>query len=1224
MASIVLATAGAALGGALGGPIGSFLGGRIGQSLGGYADGRIFGSGKGRNVQGPRLADLSVQTSTYGRMIPLVYGTARMAGNIIWSRPIKETQNTTKSSSGGKGGGGGRSTQTTTTFSYSVSIAIAICEGAIDEVLRVWADAKQLDLSLGTYRIYKGTETQIADSYIEGFEGTGNVPAYRGLAYVVIEDFPLADFGNRIPNFTFEVKKKALLPDYQGEPVEKMVKSIIMIPGSGEFVYDTQSQMKIAGQDVGGNWVQQGSQENINTHTPYGKTNAMVSLDQLKETLPNVNWVGVVVTWFGDNLDAGLCTIKPGVEYQTGAITSPATWSVNTFTRATARQITLVSGYPRYGGTPDDASLLRYLTELRNRGYSIMFYPMFFMDTTGKPWRGQVTGTPTDVSNFFTKTNGYNAFINHYANLVVGKVDAFVIGSELIGLTKVTSSAGVYPAVNQLVSLAATVKSTLGAGVKITYAADWSEYHHTDGGWYNMDPLWVSPNIDFVGIDSYFPLTDAPQTGYDLNAAIAGWTSGEGYDFYYSDVARTVQASLSAPYAWKNIDWWWNNTHTNPGGATTAWTPAMKKIWFTEYGFPSVDGATNQPNVFYDPNSVNGAFPYKSKGRVDLRAQRLGIAATEAVWKTSTMVERRFLWTWDARPFPYWPDLDSVWTDGNLWPYGHWVQGKLGQSSLGAIVADLCQRAGLLGSDIDVTRLTQPVEGFVITDLQSIRDGIEQLQSTFFFDQVESAGQLKFMSRGTGVQVTISENDLIPKSTENERELIAVTRAQELELPQKVYVSYFSRLFNYQTGTQLSQRMNTASRDTLDIHVPVVMSDQYAKSVSDQQLLTSWTERHQFSFDLPPKYAKLEPTDVVEVTENGIAYIMRITSSQITHSGVNRIKAVGEDVSIYDTYTKPATGVPLGIENVMVTASRMELLDIPALPSDAPDDAVIRVAANGLSDGWRGAIIYRSDDGGANYNRWLDDTKPAIMGNAITALPSGVTVVFDEINSVTVSLIGQGTLSSMPELSVLNGANLALIGDEMMQFKTATLISPGQYTLSGLLRARLGTEYALSTHVAGERFVLMNEALVKDVYTIGSVGLSKLYKPVSIGATLGSTQSKAFIYAAKALKPYSPVQITGTRDASNNLTINWVRRTRLGGAWIDGSDAPLNEASEKYEIDIMSGSTVKRTLTSTTPTVAYSAANQTTDFGAVQLSLLVNIYQMSDKVGRGFAGIATI
>ena len=151
--------------------------------------------------------------------------------------------------------------------------------------------------------------------------------------------------------------------------------------------------------------------------------------------------------------------------------------------RSTASQITLEDGSPVYGGTPSDSSVLRYLDELQSRGLKVMFYPMFFMDTENKPWRGRVTGTAVDVASFFTKTNGYNNFVSHYANLVKDNVDAFIIGSELIGLTSVQDVDDSFPAVDELVNLAAVVKGIVGGSVKVTDAADWSEYHHTDGGW---------------------------------------------------------------------------------------------------------------------------------------------------------------------------------------------------------------------------------------------------------------------------------------------------------------------------------------------------------------------------------------------------------------------------------------------------------------------------------------------------------------------------------------------------------------------------------------------------------------------------------------------------------------------------------------------------------------------------------------------------------------------
>jgi hypothetical protein len=203
MASIVLAAAASSAATSLGaGTFFAAVAGGAGGFLGGFVDRAIFGGGKTRiNQEGSRLTDLMVQFSTYGKAIPIIYGNSRIAGNVIWSRPIQESvTTTTQSSGGGKGGGGGGSVETTTTtYSYSVSMAIAICEGPITEVVRVWADSKPLDLTQGSYSLYLGNETQLPDTFISSFHPAGQTPAYRGMAYVVIKDFPWAIMATASP-----------------------------------------------------------------------------------------------------------------------------------------------------------------------------------------------------------------------------------------------------------------------------------------------------------------------------------------------------------------------------------------------------------------------------------------------------------------------------------------------------------------------------------------------------------------------------------------------------------------------------------------------------------------------------------------------------------------------------------------------------------------------------------------------------------------------------------------------------------------------------------------------------------------------------------------------------------------------------------------------------------------------------------------------------------------
>src|SRR5262249_14966419 len=126
----------------------------------------------------------------------------RVAGQLLWATRYKETQTTT-TTGGGKGGGGVSVTETD--YTYSISFAVGLCAGVVTKIGRVWADGNLIDLSAFTTRFYPGDEAQGFDPLIEEIEGSGNTPAYRGLAYIVFEDMQLATFGNRIPQLQFEV-----------------------------------------------------------------------------------------------------------------------------------------------------------------------------------------------------------------------------------------------------------------------------------------------------------------------------------------------------------------------------------------------------------------------------------------------------------------------------------------------------------------------------------------------------------------------------------------------------------------------------------------------------------------------------------------------------------------------------------------------------------------------------------------------------------------------------------------------------------------------------------------------------------------------------------------------------------------------------------------------------------------------------------------------------------
>lgn len=491
------------------------------------------------------------------------------------------------------------------------------------------------------------------------------------------------------------------------------------------------------------------------------------------------------------------------------------------------------------------------------------------------------------------------------------------------------------------------------------------------------------------------------------------------------------------------------------------------------------------------------------------------------------------------------------------------------------------------------------------------------------------AGKIKFVKRGQALAATISEDDLAAHEWGSEvPNPLDKTRAQDLELPHDVNVIYINSGADYQQGTQKSERQTGSGVSVMNIPLPVVMDDAKAKQVADVNHYNAWVGRTTYTLQLSRKWSKLEPTDVIDVVYGTTTFRMRITKKDDSKPGIIRLECVAEDSEIYTQSGLGAGSANISTQTVTIPVQTLGiLLDIPML-RDLDNDAGIYFAACGYRTGWNGCALFKSNDDGATYTQGFGISTAATIGNATTALADFYGgSIFDELTSVTVQLIA-GSLSSASELAVLNGSNYAVLGNEIIQFKNATLISANTYTLTGLLRGRRGTEWAMSSHAIGDRFVLANTSTWRRLeLPTSDIGLTRLYKAVSFGMTLQQTASQPYTSAGVGLECYAPVEVGAGRDASNNLTINWKRRNRISGEWRDYIEVPMSESTESYEVDVYSDSTfatVLRTITATTSTASYTSAQQITDFGIEQSELYIKVYQLSAIVGRGYAASASL
>ncbi len=655
MATLLLSAAGAAVGGLFNAPIlgltGTVIGRAVGATLGRVIDQRLLGSGS-QPIETGRTDRLRITGASEGAPIAQLYGRMRLGGQVIWSTQFLERK---KTSGGGKGAAPKPST---TTYSYSVSLAVALCEGEIARVGRIWADGVEIDRESVTWRLYKGSRDQMPDPLLEAVEGEGAVPAYRGTAYIVFEDLDLTAYGNRVPQFAFEVVRPAQPTRPHLPSAAASVRAVALMPGTGEYALSTTSVSLRRGLT---------DSESANVSAEGGLTDFSQSLAHLRDTLPNLSSISLIYSWFGSDLRAGNCMAQPKVE-QKSADGKNMPWRAGGIDRSQAKVIAQIDGRPVYGGTPADASVIQAIRAITEGGQAVTFYPFLLMEILAGnglpdphgaaeqaafPWRGRITssiapglvGSPdgtaanrTAVTAFFGTATAahfaignsitysgpnewsYNRFILHSAALcaAAGGVEAFCIGSEMRGLTRIRDDLG-FPAVARLIALAAQVRLLL-PNAKITYAADWSEYfgyQPNDGSgdvFFHLDALWADQNIDILAIDNYVPLTDwrdgtahldhARGPIHSIDHLKSGIEGGEGYEWFY-DGPEAVAAQRRTPitdgsgepwvYRYKDLrNWWQNQHHERRAGKRLSDLPITGGIfeganWTSDYWVRNVD-----------------------------------------------------------------------------------------------------------------------------------------------------------------------------------------------------------------------------------------------------------------------------------------------------------------------------------------------------------------------------------------------------------------------------------------------------------------------------------------------------------------------------------------------------------------------------------------------------------------------------------------------------------
>ncbi len=1287
MATILLSAAGAALGAGFGGTVlglsGAVIGRAIGATLGRVIDQRLMGAGS-EAIDVGRVDRFRLMGASEGSSVAQIWGRMRVAGQVIWATEFQENARR----SGGKGAPRPSSTQ----YSYSVSLAVALCEGQISRIGRIWADGLEIAPSSLNYRVYTGSETQLPDPKISAVEGAGLAPSYRGIAYVVIEDLELASYGNRVPQFTFEVVRPA-----QGAFADDVVdlpralRAVALVPGTGEYALATTAVHYNQGLGVN---------RSANVNSASGRTDFATSLDHLRDDLPNCGSVSLVVSWFGDDLRCGVCKVQPKVEQNTyDGVKMP--WKVSGVTRAQAVQVPRIEGNSVYGGTPTDKSVIEAIQAIRAGGQEVMFYPFILMDQIAfnglpdpasdafdqpvLPWRGRITlakapgqvgstdrtaAATAEVAAFFggaqpaqfsivsgaVQYSGpvdwkYRRFILHYAKLCVlaGGVDAFCIGSEMRGMTQIRGFGDSFPVVQALRQLAADVRSILGPATKISYAADWTEYfgYQTGGDvYFNLDPLWADPNIDFIGIDNYMPASDwrdgedhaDAEEGaiYDLGYLKANIGGGEGFDWYY-DSPEGAAAQVRLPitdgaygepwvFRYKDLSGWWSNQHHNRTGGLRAltpsdWVPGSKPIWFTEYGCAAIDKGANQPTRFIDVKSSESGLPAFSNGRRDDLMQMQYLRAQADFWGDSAnnpmsliygapMVDmtHAHAWAWDARPFPEFPG-NPLWSDGENYARGHWLNGRMSTQPLASVVAEICEQSGV--TDIDVAGVFGLVRGYSIDDTGSARAALQPLMLAYGFEAVERDGTLRFKMRDGLLSATV-EADLLARSSDLNG-TVETTRAPEAEMAGRIRLGFIESEGSYEVRQAEAVFPDETSLTVSQSDMPLVLTTAEARSIAERWLTEARVARDTARFALPKSALGLGSGDVVSL--GGLRY--RI--DRVEQAEAQLIDAVRVEAGIY----QPSDGADVRVIPRAFTAPVPvfpQFMDLPLLIGDeVPHAPHIAVTA----DPWPGSVAVWSASADAGYEVNVLLATPAIMGLTETVLAAAPAGLWDRGPALRIKMFG-GSLSSSDELAVLNGANVLAIGDgssarwEIIQFAEAVLVAPSTYELSLRLRGQQGSDGIMPLEwPVGSTVVLLDQAPQQIDLAVSSRGLARYYR---VGSATRGYEDPAVVVQVEAfdgigLRPYPVSHLTYAQAVTGDVAVSWIRRTRIDGDNWQSVEVPLGEAIETYQVRVLQGEVILREETVASPSWLYTFAARTSD--AIIGPYRIDVAQVSDRFGAG-------
>ena len=587
-------------------------------------------------------------------------------------------------------------------------------------------------------------------------------------------------------------------------------------------------------------------------------------------------------------------------------------------------------------------------------------------------------------------------------------------------------------------------------------------------------------------------------------------------------------------------------------------------------------------------------------------------------------MRRAFVWSWDLRPYPFFPNKAALWSDGVNYARGHWINGRTSGRTLESVVREICFRAGMSLETFDTSRFYGFVRGYEVDSVSDARASLQPLMLRHGFDAIEREGVLHFRMRDGQRPIALDLSQLAVSADVDGA--MEQTRDAQAEVSGRVRVRFVQADgdFDILAEEAVLADESTHAVATTDLNMALTRSE--GRQLAERWLTEARVSRDSLKLALRPSKLSLGAGDVIELPADQNEGPARYRIDRVEQTEIQLIEAVRIEPAVYDLAPLPDELASLR-PFVAPTPVNPLFLDLPLMTgyemAHAPHLAV-------SAQPWPGSVaVYQSSsDEGYALNTVLPTR--SVIGVTTTDLAQACSGRIDTRQVLEVRLLS-GTLQSVTQEALLSGANIAAIGDgssdqwELFQFGEAELVSDGVYILRNRLRGQLGKDALMPTvWPAGSKFVLMNGIPQQLELSRNLRRVAQHFRigPAQRGVDDPSYQHLVEAFDGNGLRPLSPVHLQADQAANGDVALSWIRRTRVDGDSWDAPEVPLGEEAELYQIRILENGQLVREETVDTSSWVYAASLVGSD--GVTGSFEVSVAQLSAVYGAGLAALVSV